>query len=578
MRTRRLLLRNTFEESREATVAERATFQPTDLQTDMQRALESRERLLVAGGFGAERVLPVLLHVGVLVLSGEIASALLVAPSSELPMWANALKELTSGQHCLVRDSVTLISYEMLSRKGGQHQRACAHSWDLLLLDEGDRIANPTSNITQYFIGRGRALGLASRARYRYIFCDTCLDGSNLADLWAPLRFLLGEDWPYWQHRDFRERFLVKRSGGGVVGVPPEHELLTIASEYSYQPNSQASVLGSPNPAQFVTLRRCGRMCDSIRLDFHRMMDELEWVLESVFLQEYSDLVAHIATRKLNEFHEQHGVNLVEHCARNCDCSSLHWPKDFSLGGQRLFGIPLTLDAVRHVKDSWRDILDDSMQDARALLGMSESDVCAMQERILFERVRRAYSHAHRVVAHGRPDWLARQHLDVWLPDANVAIEFHGPQHFMPVDYFGGEDQFAGQRERDQRKRRLCEVNGCRLIVVDADYDWPMLKAVVDRLLDSDAARDGEGLATLEYLGAESELAKLAQSAMENREQMRFVYSKPDGTSTHRVITPIRFEEARGTRCLRGYCWLRKAERFFALSRMADVTVCSGHE
>lgn len=558
--------------------ADVATIGLTGLQKDVCEALSSRERLLVVGGMGAERVLPILLHFGALVLSGEIERALLVAPSSELAMWERAIETLTSDRRCLVRDSMTLISYERLSRKDSRYQRDCWRAWDFLLLDGGDRIANPSSHITQYFVGGGARLGLASKAKYRYIFSDMPLDISRLEDLWAPLRFLLDEGWP--SYRDFRERYLSTRKAAGVADDHPEADLLAIVAQHSYQPvpHRMPSALRSNNRTQLVTTRRCGRVCSMVRLDFRMMIDALEWHLTSAFLQEYSDLVAELATQKLDEFNHAHGANLVEHCAHRHDCESLSWPKGFPLGSQRLIGVPLTLDGVRQVKGLWRDIFDESMGDARALLGMTDADVGAMQERILFERVNREFGHIHRVLAHGRPDWLRPQHLDLWLPDVGVAIEFHGAQHFVPVEYFGGEAGFAQQRLRDFRKRQLCEANGCRLIVVDSDYEWSTLKALLDRLLDGDRDAAAEGLMTLEYLGAESELARLIQSAIEDQEQMQFVYWKPDGTSAHRVITPICFEVTGRSQCVRGYCWLRKAERLFALSRMKDVTTRSSDQ
>ncbi len=557
-------------------VAEEATIRLTSLQEDMWEAVSSRERLLVAGDLGAERTLPILLHVGALVLSGAIGRALLVAPSSELSLWERAIVELTTDHRCLFRDSMTLISYERLSRKGSQYQRDCACSWDLVFLDGGGRIANPSSNITQYFIGRGHALGLASRARYRYIFSDVRLDGSNLADLWAPLRFLLDDDWSCWKYVDFRERYLSRKEAAGVADSPPGAELLAIAEQHSYQPHRTTLTHHSSAPVQLITTRRCGRICGVVRLDFRTMVDALEWHLSSAFLQEYSDLVAELATQKLDEFRQTHDANLVEYCAQNHRCQSLSWPKDFPLGSQRLAGVPLTLDAVRQVKHLWRDIFEESVRDARAFLGMSDSDVGAMQERILYERVNRTFGHVHSVLAHGRPDWLQPQHLDIWLPDVNAAIEFHGTQHFVPADYFGGETAFTQQRQRDLRKRQLCEANGCRLIVVDADYEWSRLKSLLERLFDGDWDAVAEGSLTLEYLGAESELARVIQSAMDNNRQLRFVYRKPDDTSADRVMTPIRFEVAGRTQCVRGYCWLRKAERLFALSRMTDVTMYSG--
>lgn len=73
-------------------------------------------------------------------------------------------------------------------------------------------------------------------------------------------------------------------------------------------------------------------------------------------------------------------------------------------------------------------------------------------------------------------DWLSFQHIDVFLPSLQVGIEFQGPQHFRPVDYFGGEEGFQKTLERDARKKALCEQNGLTLIYVDERYDLEKLK------------------------------------------------------------------------------------------------------
>ena len=76
------------------------------------------------------------------------------------------------------------------------------------------------------------------------------------------------------------------------------------------------------------------------------------------------------------------------------------------------------------------------------------------------------------VIHHGRPGWLGKQHLDVWFPRWNVAVEYQGKQHFMAVEYFGGQDAFAVNKERDERKRRLCRENGVHLIEVVESEDF----------------------------------------------------------------------------------------------------------
>ena len=74
------------------------------------------------------------------------------------------------------------------------------------------------------------------------------------------------------------------------------------------------------------------------------------------------------------------------------------------------------------------------------------------------------------VLHHGRPEWLGLQHFDIWIPSLNVAVEYQGAQHDRPVDFFGGEEAFKKNRERDERKKKLCIENNVRLIEVREDY------------------------------------------------------------------------------------------------------------
>lgn len=56
--------------------------------------------------------------------------------------------------------------------------------------------------------------------------------------------------------------------------------------------------------------------------------------------------------------------------------------------------------------------------------------------------------------------------LDFWLPDLNVAIEYHGSQHVFPVNWFGGEKTLAGILIRDQAKRDWAKSTGVKLIEI----------------------------------------------------------------------------------------------------------------
>lgn len=58
-------------------------------------------------------------------------------------------------------------------------------------------------------------------------------------------------------------------------------------------------------------------------------------------------------------------------------------------------------------------------------------------------------------------DWLGKLSLDFYLPDYNIAIECQGKQHF---NLGGWNEPFEIIQERDERKRKLCEENGVKLL------------------------------------------------------------------------------------------------------------------
>ena len=54
--------------------------------------------------------------------------------------------------------------------------------------------------------------------------------------------------------------------------------------------------------------------------------------------------------------------------------------------------------------------------------------------------------------------------FDFYLPDYNICIEYDGEQHFKPVDYFGGEDDFVKRKINDKIKTQYCFKNNIYLI------------------------------------------------------------------------------------------------------------------
>lgn len=76
----------------------------------------------------------------------------------------------------------------------------------------------------------------------------------------------------------------------------------------------------------------------------------------------------------------------------------------------------------------------------------------------------------YEVVHQYRSGWLGRQSLDIFIEDVNIAIEYQGAQHYKPVEFFGGEEAFKKNIERDKRKMSLCKSNDVKLIYVNEGY------------------------------------------------------------------------------------------------------------
>ena len=85
-------------------------------------------------------------------------------------------------------------------------------------------------------------------------------------------------------------------------------------------------------------------------------------------------------------------------------------------------------------------------------------------ELILFHAVRNRYPDT---LYQYRPDWLGRQSLDLYIPSLRTAIEYQGVQHYLPVEFFGGEEALTQRQDLDRVKKELCTANSVRLI------EWP---------------------------------------------------------------------------------------------------------
>lgn len=89
-----------------------------------------------------------------------------------------------------------------------------------------------------------------------------------------------------------------------------------------------------------------------------------------------------------------------------------------------------------------------------------------------------------KIVAQGSPDWLGSLRFDIYFPKKNIAIEYQGLQHYIAIDYFGGEEGLNKTKERDARKRYLSKKYDCVLILVDEGYLFSEVKSEISKILD----------------------------------------------------------------------------------------------
>jgi hypothetical protein len=133
----------------------------------------------------------------------------------------------------------------------------------------------------------------------------------------------------------------------------------------------------------------------------------------------------------------------------------------------KLFAYYTASDCLAEIKAAGKD----AENVVREKLGLPKIGEGWIAETELFHNLEKSFPETL-IIQHGRPAWLGRQHFDVWFPRWNIAVEYHGEQHFKPVEFFGGEEAFRANQERDQRKSRLASRHVVKLFVATAETDY----------------------------------------------------------------------------------------------------------
>jgi hypothetical protein len=125
-------------------------------------------------------------------------------------------------------------------------------------------------------------------------------------------------------------------------------------------------------------------------------------------------------------------------------------------------------------------ICEDPENVARARFGFQELGHSSIGETTLYNLVKKVFP-VDEVQRHYRPDWLDRLELDIFVHELNLGIEYQGQQHFEAVEHWGGEEALKRGKERDEKKRQLCQQNNVSLIYFY--YNETLTEEIVKRRL-----------------------------------------------------------------------------------------------
>jgi hypothetical protein len=132
-------------------------------------------------------------------------------------------------------------------------------------------------------------------------------------------------------------------------------------------------------------------------------------------------------------------------------------------------GVVVAPDSPRNMTE-WNSLMEDALMWLQRRWKREIGSSLWIAENQLYQILRRLLKGIE-VVQHARPTWLDPQHLDVYAPQAGIAIEYMGQQHFAPLQFFGGEAAFQLLIERDRKKAELCKKHGVELIRIRFDED-----------------------------------------------------------------------------------------------------------
>ena len=112
-------------------------------------------------------------------------------------------------------------------------------------------------------------------------------------------------------------------------------------------------------------------------------------------------------------------------------------------------------------------------------------------EEKVYEIVKKLYKD-YQVLYQYRPYYLATEKgnlsYDVYICGLKIAVEYQGKQHFEPVSYFGGEEDYKKQVKRDELKAQRSKDNGIKIVYINYwdDITPVLIKQRIDEALSNE--------------------------------------------------------------------------------------------
>lgn len=93
------------------------------------------------------------------------------------------------------------------------------------------------------------------------------------------------------------------------------------------------------------------------------------------------------------------------------------------------------------------------------------------REKLLFDRLKEDFPELT-IISQYSPAWLSPQRFDIFIKECNLAVEYNGAQHYVAVDFFGGEEGLKNTRSLDKEKKGKCRENDILMMVIRYDRDF----------------------------------------------------------------------------------------------------------